>query len=260
MRRVLAISPHLDDAVLSAGGRLFELASEGVEVTVFTVFAGRPMPPFSPVAAYLHGLWGLGDAPVVHRQAEDRRAVSLLGAAERHGSFLDAVYRRTTDGEAWLIGMDGVPPEGEHEPELAARLADAITDLVGELRPDTVLTCAAIGGHLDHRRTRDAVLAAATPGVPILCWEDLPYGHRTTEVPALPEGVRFTGSVAETAADPAWEAKYRAIEAYDSQLTMLWPNEPEFRPVFDSHATAHAREHGLTGRAELFWNVGFDRL
>lgn len=145
MRRVLAISPHLDDAVLSAGGRLFELASEGVEVTVFTVFAGRPMPPFSPVAAYLHGLWGLGDAPVVHRQAEDRRAVSLLGAAERHGSFLDAVYRRTTDGEAWLIGMDGVPPEGEHEPELAARLADAITDLVGELRPDTVLTCAAIG-------------------------------------------------------------------------------------------------------------------
>lgn len=102
--------------MLSAGGRLFELASEGVEVTVFTVFAGRPMPPFSPVAAYLHGLWGLGDAPVVHRQAEDRLAMSLLGVAERHGSFLDAVYRRTTDGEGWLIGMDGVPPRASTNP------------------------------------------------------------------------------------------------------------------------------------------------
>ena len=38
--RVVAVSPHLDDAVFSAGGTLARLAAAGHEVTVVTVFTG----------------------------------------------------------------------------------------------------------------------------------------------------------------------------------------------------------------------------
>jgi LmbE family N-acetylglucosaminyl deacetylase len=55
--RILAISPHLDDAALSYGGRLAEAGAAGDEVIVYTVFAGSPREAPSEVAAYFHRSW-----------------------------------------------------------------------------------------------------------------------------------------------------------------------------------------------------------
>ncbi|WEO94714.1 PIG-L family deacetylase [Streptomyces sp. FXJ1.172] len=253
---VLVVSPHLDDAVLSAGGRIHRLVSEGAHVTVFTVFAGIPEPPYSPIAEYFHYVWGLDTDPVEHRRREDQAAVALLGATPSYGSFLDAVYRRRPDG-SWLVDMDQPAVQGHDvpEPALGPELETAVASLLGTLQPDLVLTCAAVGNHLDHRRARDAVAAAAAGKVPLYCWEDLPYGMREPDPPPLPAGAGFGPPVAETASERAWSAKYAAIGCYRSQHSMLWPPGTDVRELFDTHAAGRAGAHGADGRAEVFWPV-----
>src|SRR6476646_12275886 len=161
MADVLAVSPHLDDAVFSAGGRIADLVASGLRVTIFTVFAGDPTTDrYSMAARLLHRTCGLAADPVAQRRAEDRQAAQALSAAVRHGEFLDAIYRTGADGE-WLISARHGPREATPAPEV--HLVEAVTatirDLIAELGPKLVLTCAAFGDHVDHQHTCAAVQA-----------------------------------------------------------------------------------------------------
>lgn len=112
---VLLISPHLDDAAMPAGATIAALTAAGSQVAVCTVFAGKPQPPFSDVAADFHARCGLGPDPVSARRQEDFAALTVLGAKAMHLDFLDAIYRRGTSG--WLcrhpLAMSGrsLPPD-----------------------------------------------------------------------------------------------------------------------------------------------------
>jgi len=54
------LSPHLDDAVLSCGGFIFELIQKGERVEICTICAGDPPPgELSPLAEMLHQRWGV---------------------------------------------------------------------------------------------------------------------------------------------------------------------------------------------------------
>src|SRR4051794_28705960 len=107
--RLLAISPHLNDAVLSVGGGLAQAAEHGAKVTVYTVFAGTAPPPYSGAAERMHSVWGFSpeDDASLHRRNEDVAALGHLGVAYRHGRFLDSIYRKRPDGR-WLAS----PVEG----------------------------------------------------------------------------------------------------------------------------------------------------
>ena len=63
--RLLFISPHMDDAVLSCGGYIGKLADNDYPVMVLTLFCGSPEGPLSPLARGMHDEWKLPlDAPV----------------------------------------------------------------------------------------------------------------------------------------------------------------------------------------------------
>src|SRR5689334_14945241 len=95
--RVLAVSPHLDDAALSAGATLAALAERGATVDVVTPFAGRAGGHISRVATQLHATYGYGrfrrrvpSGPnwvIARRRREDLAAMALLGATATHGRF-----------------------------------------------------------------------------------------------------------------------------------------------------------------------------
>jgi len=243
--RILAISPHLDDAVLSAGARLHDLAADGHEVVVMTLFAGFPSPPYSPLARELHQLWGLGEDPVGARRREDEAALAQLGATARHAGFLDAVYR---PGRSGWQATDECADDALVRAQLALAIRDALTPA-----PDLVLTAAGIGGHIDHVLTRDAVLAECRDAaVPVDLWQDLPYAGTASAVPALAPGVRLAAGRPVVASEAAWRAKTAAVRCYASQLGMLWPEHPDIaRPL-----AAHARAAGGVGQpAELFWSA-----
>jgi LmbE family N-acetylglucosaminyl deacetylase len=258
MGRVIAFSPHLDDAVFSAGARLGGLASAGADVAVVTLFAGLPEAPFSPAARELHARCGLSDAEAMAtRRDEDVRAMACLGLRPGHEDILDAAYRRRPDG-SWLIGA-GQPPWGDQalvDDELEVRLTETVQAAIDAVVPDLVLTCAAIGGHVDHVLARDAVIRAvggAGIGIGLELWEDLPYGLSARRMPPLPGPVSAGSRRPEGATDTDWARKYQAMECYASQLAMLWP-DGQFRDQLRRHERALAAG-GPTGRAEAFWQV-----
>ncbi|WP_216215538.1 PIG-L deacetylase family protein [Amycolatopsis aidingensis] len=245
---LLALSPHLDDAVLSVGAALAAVAATGRPVVVCTVFAGEPVPPLSEPAARFHRDCGLGADAVAVRQREDLAAVAALGATPLHLPFLDALYRRHGDG--WLCTWLGAhfDPGLPAEPELTAEITAEIAGLLRSLRPAAVWTCAAIGGHVDHRLTlATAAAACAAEGFRLARWEDLPYAiGRSAE---SGQGRLLTGPISAAHR----ERKLAAIGEYRSQLGMLFPaGGPAWRSAFAGHAAARLETHGAE---ELVWSA-----
>jgi LmbE family N-acetylglucosaminyl deacetylase len=247
--RILALSPHLDDAVVSAGAALHDFAAAGHEVVVHTVLAGLAEPPYSPLARGIHYLCRLRHDPVGERRREDVRAVHELGATAQHGDLLDAIYRH--GGEGWQF----VEPASLTEPHTEATLFAAVTRSVEEQlgwAPDLVLTAAAIGGHVDHVLVRDAVLAACAGRVTVRLWQDLPYAGGDGRMPPLPPGLSVRASEAAQMSADGWAAKCAAVAHYTSQTRVLWPDHGDCRVPLQAHARAAGNGAGY---AELFWPV-----
>ncbi|SMD25073.1 PIG-L deacetylase family protein [Kibdelosporangium aridum] len=259
--RLLAISPHLDDAVLSIGGGLAQAAQDGAKVTVYTVFAGTAPPPYSPVAERMHAVWGLSpddDAPL-YRRKEDVAALDHLGVSYRHGRFLDSIYRTLPDGR-WLadhaeggrkLSVSEHAPDGD--PDLVAEIKDDIKAMIDECASTLVVTCAAIGGHPDHEAARDAaLLAAREKNIPIRLWEDLPYAVFRPASVELPQGFHLGSPDFSSVATEMRTRKFQAVECYVSQLAMLDGNDVSMFDRLDEHARKTS-PHG--GYGETTWPV-----
>lgn len=149
---VVVLSPHLDDAVLSAwaGMRAVENAR------VVNVFSGAPADGLLSRWDRLTGATSSG-ARMLERQAEDRVALARAGRAATSLGFPEEQYR------------DG-PLDSE---TLRAALRDAVGDA------DRVWAPAGIGGHADHLLVRDAALALRRAGGPaVTLYAELPYAVR----------------------------------------------------------------------------------
>jgi LmbE family N-acetylglucosaminyl deacetylase len=247
--RVVAVSPHIDDAILSAGGLLARAGRTGASVDVVTAFAGVPgAGELSPVAKEIHGLCGLpADASAVTRRLhENINAVAELGASSRSADFLDSIYRLRADG-SWLCGsgQDMFALDLSPEPALRSDLIEFVDRTCELLDPDVLLTCAAVGGHVDHRHTRTAVQAVARRRhVKTFLWEDLPYA---IGVPRCEPGTGLRRVECPVGRDD-WSAKVKGVSAYASQLRMLWP---------DSDWRADLERHAISGiqPVEVLWEV-----
>lgn len=245
LTRLLAISPHLDDAVLSLGAGLAQAGQDGAKVTVFTVFAGTAPPPYSPAAERMHAIWGLSpndDAPL-YRRNEDIAALNQLGVDYRHGRFLDSIYRRLPDGRWLAERREGkqklaIPEQSaEANRALVSAIKDDIKLVIDEYDPTLIATCAAIGGHPDHEMARDAtLLAAAEKDVPVQLWEDLPYAvFRSAEV-ELPKGFRLGSPDHSSVRTETWKRKVRALEHYGSQMLMFNGTGKDLFVKMEEHA------------------------
>jgi LmbE family N-acetylglucosaminyl deacetylase len=177
--RVLAVSPHLDDAVFSAGASLARLADAGHEVTVLTCFtASVPEPTGFALACQTDK----GLAPdldyMALRREEDRAATGVLGAAPVHLPLPEAPHRGYGSAPALFAGV---------------RPDDVVwQDVLAALRPyraDLWLGPQGLGGHVDHLQV---VRAVAALGRPTLWWRDAPYAVNapgSAPSPDLPPGL-----------------------------------------------------------------------
>lgn len=86
-RQIVVLSPHPDDAVLSA----WSVLSQG-GVLVVTVFAGIPEPGFVTPLDEAHGAEDSASW-AARRRREDSLAVGLAGSHVVHGDLLDLEYR-----------------------------------------------------------------------------------------------------------------------------------------------------------------------
>jgi hypothetical protein len=191
---ILAVSPHLDDAVFSVGAWL-AAQDDVVVATVFT--ASVPDPQGFALACQTDKGLGPDVDYMALRRAEDERACAALGARAVHLGLPEAPHRGYDSAEALFAGV---------RPGDAPPVAEALGPWLA--RAHVVLGPAGVGGHADHLLVRDAL----PPGAPL--WLDQPYGlrHGVADGEPLPAGDR--------------EAKVRACAAYASQLGFQLAGDP----------------------------------
>jgi LmbE family N-acetylglucosaminyl deacetylase len=176
--RVLAVSPHLDDAVFSVGATLARLADAGHEVTVVTCFTASVPDPtgFALACQTDKGLPPEADYMDLRRD-EDRAATAVLGARR---CTCRCARRRTAATTA-------------HRPcsPVSARTTSSGRTSFAALEPydaDLWLAPQGLGAHVDHLQV---VRAVARLGRPTLWWRDAPYAVKApdaTPSPDLPAG------------------------------------------------------------------------
>ena len=221
--RWIYISPHLDDAALSAGGLIYEQTRAGLDVEIWTLTCGFPPDAeLSPFAQMLHDQWGFPAAAdlINARRAEDINAAKILGAKTAHFDFLDCIYRRGKNGD-WLYS-DVFVPAHEDEAGLPARIAEAIA---ARLKPDDHLVCQfGIGSHVDHALARRAMELLRRP---IFYDADIPYLFNAPH--ELAPNMTGMKEIAHEIGEPALRAWQDAIGAYKSQLGGLFENSGDMR-------------------------------
>jgi LmbE family N-acetylglucosaminyl deacetylase len=202
VKTLLAVSPHLDDAVFSAGALLARRARAGWRVVVATCFtASVPNPTGFALACQLDKGLGPQVDYMALRREEDRNACALLGAEAVHLPFPEAPHR----GYGSAAALFGPRLASDR---MADTLSEALADMIAACEPNLLLGPAAIGDHVDHWIVREAL--ARTASAPAAVWADLPYAARRPD--ALPD------AFARFPCGPALEHKATAARAYQSQL------------------------------------------
>lgn len=243
LERVIVLSPHLDDAVLSCAGLIDSLAGVTPCLAV-TIHAGDRSAPRRHHTA-----------PSARRE-EDRRAMADLGCDYLHLGFQDCIYRRSpTSGK--LIYRD--PRQGFATPNIddAAHVEElfiVLRRLCQNVGPLVLVSPMGIGHHVDHIICAYAALRLASKAVRLFFYEDFPYvcdpriGRGCEEGPAEALA-RFGMEPARRYAvtfDPA--RKEQLIAHYATQLD----------PLFGSGEGLNVLLHRRLYRgapAEFFWRA-----
>jgi LmbE family N-acetylglucosaminyl deacetylase len=240
------IAPHLDDAVLSCGGRIALQTSAGQRVLVVTICAGRPAAgtELSPFAQYLHTAWALGDDPVALRREEDRRALALLGCAGLQLELLDAPYRAGAYGERDAVFGSPIA----YDP-LATALDPILAQLYAQQPGARFYLPLGVGQHVDHQLVCAAGTNLHTQGVDIVWYEDAPYAAKQPQavarrLAALPD--QYVPEV--IAIDAMLERKLSAIGEYRSQLRELFGAAAMEQVMTDYAALLGSDQHSFGER------------
>jgi LmbE family N-acetylglucosaminyl deacetylase len=223
--RWIYISPHLDDAVLSAGGLIYNQTCAGMDVEIWTLLCGfPPTEELSPFAQELHSQWGIPEATasevVTARRAEDANAANIVGAKTIHFDFLDCIYRRGKNDD-WLYSDVFIPPHEDDE-DLPARMAESIS---ARLKPTDQLVCQlGLGSHLDHVLVRRAVELLQRP---IFYYVDIPYLFKSP-VELAPKIARMKANT-HRITDSGLRSWQDASAAYESQVSTLFDSPEAMR-------------------------------
>jgi LmbE family N-acetylglucosaminyl deacetylase len=250
--RHIYLSPHLDDAVLSCGGSIYQQAQRGESVAVITVFSASPPPgdSLSPFAQSLHDRWHASapdahfDDPPSARRAEDRCALAVLGTGIEmiHLPLPDCIYRLDpTTGSALYASESAIfGPIDPADPALATLRR------LPPLPPGAVLYAPlSVGGHVDHRLLRKVVLACDAPSGAIRFYEDYPYASHPGAVESALGDPACWEPVIVPLTDAALSSKIASIAEYHSQISTFWPD-------LDAMSAA-IRAYSRTVGGERFW-------
>ena len=221
--KIVVLSPHRDDAAFSLGLSIESWLAARQTVHVLNCFTQSNYAPYSD-AESLHPNDRASFASAV-RKREDAAWAKLFGGGLKLSDLdlLDAPLRL-------ICGVDeAFTSEIRAGDRAVARVAGAIAKVVrttaaGEL---AIALPLGIGGHIDHRVTRQAGLETLSRlAVPVAFYEDLPYAARPGAAEGLAGAAESTGLDLRPvfASEPAAEItltvarKRRMAECYDSQI------------------------------------------
>jgi LmbE family N-acetylglucosaminyl deacetylase len=229
------LSPHLDDAIYSCGGLIWEQTRAGEKVEIWTICAADPPDgPLSPFAETMHQNWGLEENAVQIRREEDRKASQIVGAVPRYFSYLDCIYRKSDSGYYYQSDQDLFGGLDPGEANLINRLIEELKD---QLPADArIVVPLGIGNHVDHELTRKA---ASRLGISLYYYADYPYARETDGIEIL----NFMAGSAEWEEEnfliskkgsQAWQ---EASQSYQSQNPIFWENEESLKKEIKAYSS-----------------------
>ncbi|MGH3914014.1 MAG: PIG-L deacetylase family protein [Pseudonocardiaceae bacterium] len=239
----MAVSPHLDDAVFSAGGTIAALVTAGWSiriVTCFTASVAHPS-PFALSTQLDKGLSGDVDYMALRRN-EDAAACAVLGAQPLHLPLPEAPHRGYTSAPYLFAG---VRPDDDIGPVLHKSLRPLLADV------DLVLAPQAIGDHADHRIVAEVVAALAPQA---LWWRDAPYVLRQPD--AMPWTAVPIGWEQVVDIGPHLETKIMAARCYRTQLDFQFGSPERVEPQLRELAAAEAARMGAATPCEALTGSG----
>jgi LmbE family N-acetylglucosaminyl deacetylase len=259
-RRILVLSPHLDDAALSIGGAIAEATKARADVTVGTIFtADAPSAAFSsPIIKELNAVWKLGPSPMASRRSEDAAAVEVLGARYIHGDLPDAIYRMDREGASVYPTRRSIFSDPSPEDGVAVALTKLLRDWIEENQPDVVLCPLAVGRHVDHVITSRTFHSIALDWhLKVFLYEDLPYSTGL-----FPPGL--SDSVESAIARATWvvthseqifvdfSRKIASVRKYQSQISGLFADDNQMVTTLARYMTCDATDERS---CERLWAV-----
>jgi LmbE family N-acetylglucosaminyl deacetylase len=244
--RLIFLSPHPDDAVLSCGGYIYQLAQLGERPIVMTIFGGDAPAgvPRSDFARSLQARWQMGDDAPAQRRDEDRAACDRLGCYLIHLPLADAVYRVDDHGQPLYAAEETIFG--------AIREASIVEQVAEELRPrvERVFNARLVvpltaGQHVDHVITREA---AECLNADLIYYEDYPYAEQPERMTHVWGGNEWM-SESIGLSEAALNAKIEAFLLHHSQISTFYRDDEEVR----QRMRAYAEFVGGNQAAERYW-------
>ncbi len=254
---IVVIEPHMDDAVLSAGGRLLHRRGNA-RMTILSVIK------WSNFTSHLLLRRDFCDIREVTelRQQESDLVAKLLGAEHRSLDWNDAPIR-FWPAERWdakTVECFKASPQGFVKlfpsPADISLVAEQLARALQDLSPDELWIPMGFGDHIDHRMTRSACLRVLADhpdrfaSVSVSMYEDLPYaapGDSGRMQRAFLEcGASLTRSTEDIS--DVFEEKLRLASVYASQFKLSYI-EPALRRSAETEGAASGK------RAEAFFRL-----
>lgn len=259
---LVVIEPHMDDAVLSAGGRLLNRRGR-CRITILSVVK------WSNFTSYLFSRPEFSNVPEVTnlRLREAALVARILGAEHRCLTWEDAPLRFCPPdrwSSATLARFKKAPEDFVRmapNPEEVALLARELSRELGMLAPDELWIPMGLGEHLDHRTTRSACLLMLADAhrqfstVPVQMYEELPYATEPGQAEQIARALAGCGTRLLRATEDVSEMlndKVRLSSIYASQFKVSY-----IEPIIRRFA---GREGGASGRfTEVYYRVEGER-
>ena len=248
--RVVVVSPHMDDAILSCGG-LLNLLLQSMPCVTVTICTADPEgadeknPP--------HGI-----ALPSTRRSEEVRAMQALGCALVQMNLLDAIYRKVPGRDELLYpslnSLWNMPrQEDDSQREKICTGLQKYLPAADE-RPTLYLAPAGIGHHVDHIISTQAVLNCVSRCDHILLYEDFPYvvdqGAHVGVADSIDKALARLGVVGVQCFEQACDVdeKIKLIAHYETQIDSIFGSHQNVKPLLLKNAR---NEKTL----EKFWRV-----
>lgn len=212
--RWIYISPHLDDAIFSAGGGIYEQTTREMPVEIWTVMCGLPkVSALSAFANRLHVRWGVSSTEeAIHKRlSENEKASRIVGAKTVYLNFIDSMYR---------VGVNGLPlyersfgKLHREDNDLPRQIAHVIAQNLNS--KDVLVFPLAIGGHVDHLVVR---MATKFLDGPFFYYVDIPYlfdAPRSVWLKTIGMSKFF-----QPVSEKGLHSWLKAMRAYESQIKL----------------------------------------
>lgn len=177
------VSPHLDDAIFSAGGLIDKINKRRKKITILNTFTKASKPPYTiSIKKFLKSCgYVSADDLFKARIKEDLVAARMVKAKVINLGFTDALWRQK--GTRWILPeLNYVYPIfrlsiakghiSKHDNIVIKKLEKKIKQSISQRKGTVIFAPLAIGNHTDHLIVRNIISKSFKD---VIYWEDYPY-------------------------------------------------------------------------------------